>query len=111
MHIRLLIKCATDAAEVVLYRCIEEKKNDQAEVIEIEMSFEFLDDFQDLVDSKSQLTGLFNVLQGHSSNDEHGFMELQARNTLPQSGNESPGTINLPGKFDKNNHVLHWMVR
>ena len=76
------------------------------------MSFEFLDDFQDLVDdSKSQLTGLFNVLHGGHSNDDNGFMELQARNTLPQSGNESPGTTSLPGEFDKHNHVLHWMVR
>ena len=109
-----LTKYVSDAAEVVLYRCIEEKKNDQAEVVEIEMSFEFLDDFQDLVAGKPQLHGLFNTLHG-GGNDEHGFMELQAQNTLPKAECENPeinkSTVNLPSKFNKQNHVLHWMVR
>ena len=29
-------------------RCIEEKRNDQGETVEIEMLFKFLEDFQDL---------------------------------------------------------------
>ena len=80
------------------------------------MSFEFLDDFQDLVAGKSQLHGLFNALHGGGGgNDEHGFMELQAQNTLSkdESGNSGSdnSTVNLPSKFNKQNHVLHWMVR
>ena len=79
------------------------------------MSFEFLDDFQDLVADKSQLHGLFNTIQGGGGNDERGFMELQAQNTLPkaESENSEPdnSTVNLPNKFNKDNHVLHWMVR
>ena len=77
------------------------------------MFFEFLDDFQD-VPGKSQLHGLFTTLHG-GGNDEHGFMELQTQNTLPKAECENPeinnSTVNLPSKFNKNNHVLHWMVR
>ena len=77
------------------------------------MSFEFLDDFQDIVVHNSQLHGLFNALQG-GGNDDQGFIELQNKNTLPKAGNEDPEVANtkvqLPNKFNKHNHVLHWMV-
>lgn len=77
------------------------------------MSFEFLDDFQDIVVHKSQLHGLFNALHGGGNNDQ-GFIELQNKNTLPKAGNEDPEVANtkvqLPNKFNKHNHVLHWMV-
>jgi len=102
-----------DAAEVVLYRCIKEKQNDQGEVYEIEMSFEFLDDFQDLPDGVGRLHGLFNTLH-ESSNNEHGFFELQSQNTLPKAEDGNAETVNttvkLPNKFNKHNHVLQWMV-
>ena len=78
------------------------------------MSFEFLDDFQDLVAGKLQLQELFTALHG-GGNDEHGFMELEAQNALPKAESENPeigdGTVNLPSRFNKNDHVLHWMVR
>lgn len=97
----------------MLYQFIEEKQNDQGDVVEIEISFEFLDDFQDIVAGKSQLHGLFNVLHG-SGNDERGFIELQSQNTLPKAESHNPETENnatqLPNKFNRHNHVLHWMV-
>lgn len=98
----------------MLYRCIEEKQIDQ-EVVEIEMSFEFLDDFQDIVTRKSQIHGLFNALNVHGSgNDEHSFVELQSQNTLPKSDSEDPEIMNnrirMPNQFDRHNHILHWMV-
>ena len=77
------------------------------------MSFEFLDDFQDIGVHKSQLHGLFNILN-RGDNDDHSFIELQNQNTLPKTGNGSPeianSTVQLPNKFNKHNHVLHWMV-
>ena len=40
---------SSDAAEVVLFQCINRIQNDKGEVTAIETSFEFLDDFQDPV--------------------------------------------------------------
>ena len=80
----------------MLFRCINLIKNDKGEVNAIEMSFEFLDDFQDPV--QGGISGLINAVV-----------------TDPTVGSRTvaPGlwkNKSSPVKFNKHNHVLQWMV-
>jgi len=92
-----------DVAEVVLYRCVQRIQNEKGEINAIEMSFDCLDDFQD------PPGGIFHrccqsLCGGGGGNDQIGFTELS---TLPQT----PSSDNIqPVEFNKNNHVLQWMV-
>ena len=90
-----------DVAEVVLYRCVQRIQNEKEEVTAIELSFDFLDDFQDPPGGMFQK--YYQMLCG-SGNDQHDFTELS---TLPQTTSSD----NMqPVVFDKDNHVLQWMV-
>ena len=90
-----------DAAEVVLFKCIEDKK-DKEEVTAIEMNFEFLDDFEDPI--KGGLYGLVHsCCQTPPTQDNS--LELEEANT-PQT-KEFPAS---PVEFNNQNHVLQWMV-
>ncbi|XP_065890705.1 transient receptor potential cation channel subfamily A member 1 homolog isoform X2 [Dysidea avara] len=100
--LRLLIKLLPDVAEVVLYRCVQRIQNEKEEVTAIELSFDFLDDFQDPPGGMFQK--YYQMLCG-SGNDQHDFTELS---TLPQTTSSD----NMqPVVFDKDNHVLQWMVK
>ena len=101
----ILLGCliCLDAAEVVLFRCINRIQNDKGEVTAIEMSFEFLDDFQDPI--KGGICGLVHSICG-SSGAGYEQLELQGADTLrPQK------YPTLPIRFNKHNHVLNWMVK
>ena len=78
-------------------------QNEKGEVTAIEMSFECLDDFQD------PPGGMFHrycqAMCGEGGgNDQAGFTELT---TLPQT---SSSNKSQPVEFNKDNHVLQWMV-
>ena len=92
----------SDAAEIVLFKCIKDRKKDKEEVTAIEMNFEFLDDFQD--PTKEGLLGLV-----HSCCSipciEDGTLEQGRTNTL--QGRKFPTS---PLDFSIQNHVLQWMV-
>ena len=90
-----------DAAEVVLFRCINEIRNDKEEVTAIEMSFEFLDDFQDPV--QGGIYGLINTL--FASSNEEAILGSDTVDPALWKNKESPV------KFNKHNHVLQWMVK
>ena len=91
-----------DAAEVVLFRCINKIKNEKGEVTAIEMSFEFLDDFQDPIQG-----GIYGLLHTVFSNPgvQDGTLELQTID--PTVWKNAPS----PVKFNRHNHVLRWMVK
>lgn len=91
-----------DAAEVVLFQCINQIKNDKGEVTAIEMSFEFLDDFQDPVEG-----GLYGFIHTVFANSSLGTTTLgsQTVNAALWKNAETPV------KFNQNNHVLQWMVK
>jgi len=91
----------TDAAEVVLYRCIQRKENDKGQDVALEMSFEYLDDFED--PPGGGIHGFYNSLFGATRNN--GTLGL---NTLPEA--VWVNNTMIPKRFDRNNHVLHWMV-
>lgn len=91
----------SDAAEVVLFRCINRIQNDKGEVTAIETTFEFLDDFQDPV--KGGIYGLVNkifVSPNVQDEETQQLTDSQWHQKFPTS----------PVKFDKHNHVLQWMV-
>ena len=91
-----------DAAEVVLFRCINKIKNEKGEVTAIEMSFEFLDDFQDPVQG-----GIYGLVQSV-------FTNRSAQNTTLGSQTLDPEDwkgVSSPVKFNRHNHVLQWMVK
>lgn len=92
-----------DAAEVVLFRCINQIKNDKGEVTAIEMCFEFLDDFQDPI--KGGIYGLVHSCC-HDSSTQDEYLELQGGNSLRVR--KFPTS---PVKFDNQNHILQWMVK
>ena len=87
----------------MLFRCIKRINNDK-EVTAIEMSFEFLDDFQDPV--QGGIYGLINTIFTNTSEDV----------TL---GSDTDSTVDpalwknssSPVKFNKHNHILQWMVK
>lgn len=90
-----------DAAEVVLFRCINQIKNDKGEVTAIEMSFEFLDDFQDPVEG-----GIYGFINQVFTNDSQAAtLGSRTLNTAEWKNAETPV------KFSQNNHVLQWMVK
>ena len=85
----------------MLFRCINRIQNDKGEVTAIEMSFEFLDDFQDPV--KGGIYGLINAIFGNSDVQDEETQQIadsQWHRKFPAS----------PVKFDKHNHILQWMV-
>lgn len=96
---------SSDAAEVVLFRCINRIKNEREEVTAIEMSFAFLDDFEDPV--QDGICGLVKRMFAdprHRDQDEIG-VELQSMtNTRCKKYPKSPKI------YSKQNHVLQWMV-
>ena len=90
-----------DVAEVVLYRCVERIPNEKGETTAIEMSFDCLDDFHD--PPGGTFHRCYQALCGGGRN-QTGFTELS---TLPQT----PSSDGLqPVQFNKQNHVLQWMV-
>ena len=90
-----------DVAEVVLYRCVLRIRNEKGEVTAIEMSFDCLDDFQD--PPGGVFHRCYQALCG-GGGDQTGFTELS---TLPRTSSND----NLqPVEFNKDNHVLQWMV-
>ena len=92
----------TDAAEVVLFRCIDQIKNEKGEVTAIEMSFDFLDDFQDPIEGG--IYGVVNTLFANpDAEDNISDIELNPRSA------EKSGPVSLV-KFQKRNHILQWMV-
>ena len=94
----------TDAAEVVLFRCINGVKNDKGEVVAIEMYFEFLDDFQDPV--KGCISGLIDRLCGNHCRT-YPVTEDETELLEDPTWDEPVGLE----KFNSHNHVLQWMVR
>ena len=92
----------TDAAEVILFRCINHIKNDKGEDVTIEMCFEFLDDFEDPV--KGGISALVNRYFG-----DHAYSVTEDETELL----EDPTRVEPVGlqMFKSNNHVLQWMVR
>ena len=93
-----------DAAEVVLFKFIDQIKNEKGEVTAIEMSFEFIDDFQDPI--QGGLYGMVNTLFVNPGAQEDGTSELQVNAIQPHKTEPAP-----PAKFNSHNHVLQWMVR
>lgn len=91
-----------DAAEVVLFQCINQIKNDKGEVTAIEMSFEFLDDFQDPVEG-----GLYGFINTVFANSSSGATTLGSQTVNPALWKNAE----TPVKFSQNNHVLQWMVK
>jgi len=91
-----------DVAEVVLYRCVQRIQNEKGEVTAIEMSFDYLDDFQD--PPGGTFHRFHQALYG-SGSDQVGFTELST--TISQDQKSS----SQPVEFDRSNHVLQWMVR
>ena len=89
-----MIEFFLDAAEVVLFRCINQIQNDKGEVTAVEMSFEFLDDFQDPI--KGGIYGAINTLFANPAAEDD---STQFQKHLS------------PVKFNRHNHVLQWMVR
>ena len=85
----------------MLFRCINQIKNDKGEVTAIEMSFEFLDDFQDPVEGG--IYGLINTVFSNPS--QGGTLGLQTVDPTLWKNKSSPI------KFNKHNHVLQWMVK
>ena len=94
----------TDAAEVVLFRCIKREKNDKGEVVAIEMCFEFLDDFQDPV------KGCLSRLVDRLCNSHHSAYSFTEDGTELLEAPKQDELIGLK-EFDNHNHVLQWMVR
>ena len=92
-----------DAAEVVLFQCINKIKNEKGEVTAIEMNFEFLDDFQDPI--QGGLYGVVNTLFGKTSTNNE-TSDLQA-GSVEFHRTEPPPLV----KFNSHNHILQWMVR
>ena len=92
-----------DAAEVVLFRCINQIRNDNGEVTAIEMSFEAIDDFQDPI--KGGLYGIVNTLFVNPG-AEYETSQMQAE--AAQFHKTEPVPL---AKFNSHNHVLQWMVR
>ena len=90
-----------DAAEVVLFRCIDQIKNDNGEVTAIEMSFEAIDDFQDLIEGDST----YGAVKLPCVNPEDETSETQTEAAQFQT---EPVPLS---KFNNHNHVLQWMVR
>ena len=86
----------------MLFRCIKHIKNDKEEVTAIEMSFEFLDDFQDPI--KGGLYGLVHSCCQRLSTQDDSF-ELEEANA--SQAREFPTS---PVEFNNQNHVLQWMV-
>ena len=85
----------------MLFRCINQIKNDKGEVTAIEMSFEFLDDFQDPVEG-----GIYGFINGVFSNgSQAATLGSQSVDTALWKNAETPV------KFNQNNHVLRWMVK
>ena len=97
-----ILTVCSDAAEVVLFRCINQIPNDKGEVTAIEMSFEFLDDFQDPI--KGGLYGLVNTMFTNPAVQDE--IDLQRVESPRRPQKYTP----LPVKFNKHNHVLQWMV-
>ena len=85
----------------MLFRCINQIKNDKEEVTAIEMSFEFLDDFQDPVEGG--INGLLHTV--FSNSGANGTLGSQTVDPSLWKHTSSPI------KFNKHNHVLQWMVR
>ena len=96
----ILLVCL-DAAEVVLFRCINRIQNDKGEVTAIEMSFEFLDDFQDPI--KGGIYGLVNTVFTNSHAQDENLNQV----TSVERVQKFPTS---PVKFNRHNHVLEWMV-
>ena len=94
--------CCLDAAEVVLFRCINQIQNDKGEVTAIEMSFEFLDDFQDPA-HESHIFGLLSTVFTNPTT-QNGSLGLHTVNPTLWKNKTTPI------KFNKSNHVLQWMV-
>ena len=67
----------------MLFRCIKHIKNDKEEVTAIEMSFEFLDDFQDPI--KGGLYGLVHSCCQRLSTQDDSF-ELEEANASQAMG-------------------------
>ena len=90
-----------DAAEVVLYRCIQRIKDEKGKDTALEMTYEFLDDFEDPVEGG--IRGFYNST--FETTPSHGTLGLR---TLPEPAKWTDRKA--PKYFDKNNHVLSWMV-
>ena len=90
-----------DAAEVVLYRCIQKVQDEKGQDSAVEMTYEFLDDFEDPVEDG--IRGFYNSMFGTIS----GSGTLGFR-TLPEPAKWDGRKA--PKYFDINNHVLSWMV-
>ena len=93
-----------DAAEVVLFQCINQIKNDNGEVTAIEMSFEVIDDFQDPI--QGGLYGAVNTLFVNDGAQQDETSETQTE--AAQFHKTEPVPLS---KFNSHNHVLQWMVR
>ena len=85
----------------MLFRCITQIRNDKEEVTAIEMSFEFLDDFQDPV--VGGINGLVHTVFSNTSPDG----SLGSQTVDPTLWKHASS----PVKFNRHNHVLQWMVR
>ena len=83
----------------MLFRCIDLIKNEKGEVNAIEMSFEFLDDFQDPV--QGGISGLVKTLLTNTEDVNLGLHTVDPGLWKNKSS---------PEKFNKHNHVLQWMV-
>ena len=101
MYILIVKLFSLDAAEVVLFRCINRIQNDKGVVTAIETSFEFLDDFQDPV--KGGIYGCINKFFVNSNVQDEETQQL----TDSRWDRKFPTS---PVKFDKHNHILQWMV-
>ena len=87
----------------MLFRYIDTDKNDKGEVTAIEMSFDFLDDFQDPIEG-----GIYGVVHTLFANPDAEDDNLEAQVT--SSGRVQKSGPVSPVKFIKRNHILQWMV-
>ena len=85
----------------MLFRCIKQIQNDKEEVTAIEMSFEFLDDFQDPVQG-----GIIGFMNTVFSNFNQGAT-LGSHTVNPALWKNEI----TPIKFNRSNHILQWMVK
>ena len=85
-----------------MFRCINQIRDDKGEVTAIEMSFEFLDDFEDPV--QGGIYGFFNSVFSDTSDNGSSLGSQTLDPALWKN-------ITSPIKFNKHNHVLQWMVK